>query len=315
MSVSEKDTTDIAVSALDGSDLRRLTNDNAVDAHPAWSPDGTQIAFLSTRKSSYPAMHLYVMDSDGSNVRSLAPSTKTRGHPPVWSPDGDHIAFVAYVRTENIEEYEFRYVVRTVSSDGSNQMEFGETISNPAWSPDGGRIAFMKTDGETHGLYVVGADGSDPRTLISFDGQSLWYDTLSWSPDGREILYGRGGYFTLVAIDETGDKAKTVARFHEIVEPGGTTIVAVDEASGESVTVAAEFPTPAGEVRNPKVATIPVPKWYIVESGGAAWSLDGSRIAFYANPFQGSDVVLYTTASDGSDWRALVKGKRVVIED
>ena len=36
--------------------------------------------------------------------------------------------------------------------------------------------------------------------------------------------------------------------------------------------------------------TIPVPNWYIVESGGAAWSIDGSRIAFYANPFQGSDV-------------------------
>ena len=95
MAVRERDTTDIVTSAIDGSDLRRLTNDNAVDAHPSWSPDGTQIAFMSTRKSSFPAMHLYVMDSNGSNVRSLAPSTKTRGRPPVWSPDGRRIAFVA----------------------------------------------------------------------------------------------------------------------------------------------------------------------------------------------------------------------------
>ena len=253
------------------------------------------------------------MDSDGSNVRSLAPSTRTRGHPPTWSPDGEHIAFVAYVRSEDLEEYEFLYVVRTVRSDGSRQTDFGETISNPAWSPDGSRIAFMKKAGETHGLYVVGIDGFEPQTLMSFDGQGLWYDTLSWSPDGTEIIYGRGGFFVLVAVDEGDDKDRIIARFHEIAGPREGTLVVVDEASGESVTVAAEFPTPTGDFDNLKVATIPTTG--AVGSGGAAWSPDGSRIAFYINSSEGSDIVLYTTASDGSDYRALVKGKRVVIED
>jgi Tol biopolymer transport system component len=67
---------------------RRLTDDPGSDIEPAWSPDGTRIAFASNRDGDW---DIYVMDADGGNVRRL---TGTRGHrdalrgdyDPAWSP-------------------------------------------------------------------------------------------------------------------------------------------------------------------------------------------------------------------------------------
>ena len=98
MVVTRDDTSAIVTSALDGSDLHRLTSNKAVDAYPAWSPDGTQILFYSDRAGSpgNPALSLFIMDSDGSNLRELSAesSRPISKYPPVWSPDGQRIAFV-----------------------------------------------------------------------------------------------------------------------------------------------------------------------------------------------------------------------------
>ena len=59
---------EIYVMDADGSNSRRLTRHNALDAFPSWSPDGTQIAFHSDRDGNW---NIYVMDADGSNPRQL----------------------------------------------------------------------------------------------------------------------------------------------------------------------------------------------------------------------------------------------------
>jgi Tol biopolymer transport system component len=71
----------------DGSGLRRLTRNPAVDADPTWSPDGRRIAFESKRGGNF---DIYVMNADGSGQRRLTQS----GGDPAWSPDGRRIAFV-----------------------------------------------------------------------------------------------------------------------------------------------------------------------------------------------------------------------------
>ena len=68
--------------ATDGSGLTRLTNDPGDDVHPAWSPDGECIAFLSHREGAY---GIYLVKPDGGGLRKLADSASlSRG--PVWSP-------------------------------------------------------------------------------------------------------------------------------------------------------------------------------------------------------------------------------------
>ena len=258
MIVMENHTTEIVTSAPDGTGLRKLTSNKAIDAYPAWSPDGSRIAFYSDRDTGF-QLHLYLMDADGSNERGLVSSLFVSGrHPPVWSPDGSRIAFV--VRQHG------RLTVYTVRPDGSDVTELGDAASAPAWSPDGSRLAFIR---EKEGrlprrLYAMDPDGGNERVLLSLSSDRFWYNSLSWSPDGSEILVG----------GSRGDS--TVPVFVVGAEGSGRRALASVGALGE-----------------------------------AAWSPDGSRIVFHAisqAAIANSNVVLHTTARDGSDVRVLVRG-------
>ena len=77
----------------DGSNPVNLTNNPAYDGQPAWSPDGTRIAFTSDRDGR---LGIYVMNADGSNPAHLTNNPASRDSDPAWSPDGKRIAFVSY---------------------------------------------------------------------------------------------------------------------------------------------------------------------------------------------------------------------------
>jgi Tol biopolymer transport system component len=92
---------ELHVMNLDGSDRRRLTDDDTGDDAPAWSPDGRRIAFVSNRAESAPCLfhdctgstnELYVMDADGSDVTRLTETPHDEGGP-AWSPDGTRILY------------------------------------------------------------------------------------------------------------------------------------------------------------------------------------------------------------------------------
>src|SRR5262249_50779874 len=75
-----------------GRELMVNISRNAVwDDSPAWSPDGEQIAFMSTRDQTY---GIYIMDANGRNVRRLTAPWRN-GYSPAWSPDGQRIAFMS----------------------------------------------------------------------------------------------------------------------------------------------------------------------------------------------------------------------------
>jgi Tol biopolymer transport system component len=83
---------DIFVMDADGSNPTNLTNSpGSGDLAPAWSPDGTKIAFTSDRDDDRRAA-IYVMDTDGSNPIKLT-NNSAGGNSPTWSPDGTKVAF------------------------------------------------------------------------------------------------------------------------------------------------------------------------------------------------------------------------------
>ena len=110
----------------DGSNQTRLTNNFGEDWQPTWSPDGSKIAFVSSRDN---LGEIYVMDADGSN-QTLLTSNSNDDWQPTWSPDGTKIAFrtsrhlrdpipsgdtdLGFGRSGSIEIY-------VMDSDGSNQ--------------------------------------------------------------------------------------------------------------------------------------------------------------------------------------------------
>lgn len=87
---------DVFVADIDGRNARNLTNDPAWEGWPAWSPDGTKIAFAGNRNSNY---QIFVMNPDGSNVRLVA-NTEGRATAPRWSPDGSRIYFTNCVSVD-----------------------------------------------------------------------------------------------------------------------------------------------------------------------------------------------------------------------
>jgi len=86
----------------DGSEQRRLTQNDANEFTPCWSPDGLKIAFASNREGSGRA-EIYIMRTDGSELRKVT-NDPGRATEPAWSPDGSKIAFTSN-RDGNNEVY------------------------------------------------------------------------------------------------------------------------------------------------------------------------------------------------------------------
>ena len=169
---------DIVTSALDGSDRRRLTKSGGSSLRPSWSPYGSRIAFMSGSGV------LYIMDSDGSDVRVVAPGFHTIRSAFVWSPDGRRLAFAARGNLLFVKDELY-----TVRADGTGLTKLGNTAGTPSWSPDGRRIAFARIDGNTHvAIVATDPDGANEKTVFeSSEVRHSGVIDVSWSPDGTRI--------------------------------------------------------------------------------------------------------------------------------
>jgi dipeptidyl aminopeptidase/acylaminoacyl peptidase len=179
----------------DGRDQRKLTDNNAMDVSPAWSPDGNQIAFISNRDGND---EIYMMNADGSDVRRLTQTADASESFPAWSPDGMQISFDSD-RSGNWDIF-----VR--ASDGSDPSRLTDHPSEDwisSWSPDGSQIVFESKRDGNYEIYVMNADGSDQQRLT--DNQS--HDGFpAWSPDGTQIAFmsQRDGNYEIYVMDSGG---------------------------------------------------------------------------------------------------------------
>jgi uncharacterized repeat protein (TIGR01451 family) len=193
----------------DGSGGGMLTNNDQDDVSPAWSPDGSRIAFQSYRDGQ---AEIYVMNADGANQTRLTVSADYDGDP-AWSPDGGKIVFVSR-RTGN-------YRLWVMNADGSGPVILSNQnySFNPAWSPDGSRIAY-DADGNGDGwqeLWVMNADGSNQHVVLSPTyNTDAWAG--SWSPDSRYLaytlisfIYYQGNWYWTTAYLEAFDTVTTIA--------------------------------------------------------------------------------------------------------
>ena len=195
---------EIFTSATDGSEKRRLTNRGSFDLAPEWSPDGSRIAFYSSRKGGG-IMHLYTMAPDGSDERHIAPTggkewagrLLPRLIPPVWSPDGRRIAFAHL--SEAVAGSNYPSLELSIAElDSSIVRPLGKAITFPAWSPDSRRIAFLRPGepGSNVTLHTIGADGLNGADVYELNAEfnnPTGYQLneiphLEWSPDGTKIL-------------------------------------------------------------------------------------------------------------------------------
>lgn len=211
-----------------GGEPAQFTAGGQRDSAPRWSPDGTRLAFLSSRDG---APQIFVIPATGGEARRLTDLPDGAGVP-VWSPDGNAISFSASVsrdepptdpkererwaqRPRHVTTTAFKadgagfvadrrlrvFVVPAAGGDARPLTSLDLNTSEPAWSPDGSTIAFAGARPEERDLehafsllspshlFVVPAAGGEPRQLCTM----LQLGQPSFSPDGRSIAVHAGG--------------------------------------------------------------------------------------------------------------------------
>ena len=221
---------------IDGSGLARLTNGPGYENFPVWSPDGSQIAFNSSRD---PGVDLFVMNADGSDLANPT------GHSGVdlyatWTPDGKIIFFS--MRDGSFQFYQ-------VNADGSDLkiLDSGLPTNDPphkaffmteaymfssyttsmwdlnffrgtdtslgefpAWSPDGAQIVFHSSlHDNNREIYLMSADFSNLQRLTDNEAEDSF---PVWSPDGSQIAFqsNRDGNYEVYTMNADGSDLRNL---------------------------------------------------------------------------------------------------------
>lgn len=182
--------------------LSRSANDD--DRSPAFSPDGSQIAFRSSRDGG----GIFVMGASGESVRRVS----SEGFDPSWSPDGKEIVFASEEMISPTSRNSISHLTIVNLSTGALRVLCRQDAMQPMFSPNGKRVLFwgLKGRGGQRDLYSIAVSGDAKSIVAAMDDAALDFNGV-WAPDGKSIFFSsdRGGTVNLwrLPIDEESGRA------------------------------------------------------------------------------------------------------------
>jgi Tol biopolymer transport system component len=172
-----------------GNEVTNLTDHRANDTHPALSPDGSWLAFLSDRNGK---VEVFIMDISTRSTRQLTDNPGITWFPPLaWSPDGSRIAVAGYPEGE--DERTAQVYLVNLDGGGAKLLFAFPNARYPKWSPDGGKLAFYGFNEPLHSIYIYDLTSDEIKNLSSEENDS-GIDvgiggSFSWSPDGSQLVF------------------------------------------------------------------------------------------------------------------------------
>jgi Tol biopolymer transport system component/DNA-binding winged helix-turn-helix (wHTH) protein len=165
----------------------QLTSSSGLDAFPAWSPDGTAVAYASDRSGRF---ELFIRDIAAGGDRLAVTSDGAHNVQPAWSPDGSTLAYHSPGRGG----------IWVVARTGGTPRQVSVFGSRPDWSPDGKHLAFQGAPYtepsaaafETFGpssLWTVPVAGGTPRRITTGWRPEGSHTRPTWFPDGKRLFF------------------------------------------------------------------------------------------------------------------------------
>ncbi len=212
----------------DGSNQIRITNNNAMDAVPSFSPDGRQIAFVSDRNG---VSDIYKMRNDGTQTTQITINSGTVGDL-AWSPLGDKIVF---------REVQSAGEIKSINIDGTNKINLsnnGSEDGHPSWSPDGSKIVFVSHRDANGEIYTMSANGSNVNRLTANNDND---GKPRYSPDGTKIVFvsNRDANLEIYVMNADGSNPtrltnNTASDYYPYWSPDGSKIIFSSDIDGDS---------------------------------------------------------------------------------
>jgi len=136
--------------------LTKLTSDTSSASDPAFSPDGSRIAYVSQRDGN---AEIYVMNADGTGAVRVTNDPQADGRP-AFTPDGQAIVFHSSRPAPAGKQQ-----IWTVNLDGTGltQLTRDSVNASPTVSPDGQTVAYVSTRNKDSDIWLMGRDGSNQR--------------------------------------------------------------------------------------------------------------------------------------------------------
>jgi Tol biopolymer transport system component len=264
---------EICVVNADGSGLTQLTETEGDNKYPAWSPDGSQIAFVSKR-DGWPTLpgyeplgydpeafgdeEIFIMNVDGTNQVNLTNNPREDDSFPAWSRGGHHLIYSRYGCLTVLDVAARSQPIQLSKGNcvGTDSGTFPDWFQPVKQASDGNAsacepaISFMDERNGQMDIFAVNRDGSGFRQLTNDSASEL---AMSWSPDGSQLAYQRSS------------------------DEDGSTELYLMNADGSGLT---------NITRNPG------------DDWSPAWSPDGKQIAFYADGSEGMALYLMDVIKD-----------------
>lgn len=249
----------LQIADSDGYNARNIMSSKEPIISPAWSPDGTRIAYVSFEKRR----PIVYVQSLSTGQRQIVANFRGSNSAPSWSKDGAHLAIV--LTRDGSSQI---YTMNAYGSEPTRLTRSDAIDTEPSWSPDGRTILFTSDRGGSPQIYSVSSQGGSVQR-VTFKGS--YNVSPQYSPDGKSVVYVHkdGGALQLVIQDLSNGQVQTLVdgglNESPSFAPNGKMILYATMNKGRGVLAAVSVDgrvrqrlvSPEGEVREPAWGPFP----------------------------------------------------------